>query len=633
LGASGLPKGTRNVKLYLDLETRSRVDLKKSNVYRYCEDPDFQFLMCWYAVDDGPLQVALDPHDIYNIPGLWDNTVEKIAHNAQFERICFSALKRNWFFELEEFEYLDPEPWTDTMALAGEHGHPRKLEELALALGGEKKDSAGTALITFFCKPNRKGQFNRPEDHPEKWQQFLEYGRQDVVVLREVAQALPGWPNEAERQAFLADQAINDTGIQVDTDLVKAAIEVGAQNAAEQTAEVTRLTGVDNPNSGPQMKAWLESMGVSMPNMQAETVTNLLAGELHPTVRRVLELRQELALVAGKKYQAALDRVNPDGRLRGSFAFFGAHTGRWSGRGVQLQNLPSATIKADEELGQDVDSEIQAAALDVLLGTQVDAHTLKALVRAMFIGPFTVVDYASIEARVLAWLASEEWALQAFRDGRDIYVETAERMGGMTRKEGKVAVLALGYNGGVNSLRAMGAEGEDYKLKKLVYQWRDANENIVAFWAELEGAFRRGDEWAGRIYVAKDEKDRQVVLPSGRAITYHNVGSRFETDQWGRRKQVITFTDPAKYPYKGTTYGGRLAENVTQAVARDVLSEALVRLQRYGRKVVGHVHDEILVEGLESVEDITKIMVESPTWADGLPLNAEGFTCPRYRKD
>lgn len=620
------------MKLYIDIETYSRVDLKKSNVYRYTEDDEFLILMAWYAIDDGPLQLALTAEEYYQIPGLWDDSVEKIAHNAAFERICFSALLRKWFGELEQFEYLDPEPWTDTMALAGEHGHPRKLEQLAVALGGEKKDGAGTALISFFCKPNRKGERNKPEDHPEKWQQFLDYGRQDVVVLREIEQSLPGWPNEAERQAFLADQAINDVGIQVDRDLVVAAINVGAANYLQQAAEVTRLTGVDNPNSGPQMMAWLRSQNVSMPNMQAETVTKLLEGDLSPTVRRVLELRQELALVAGKKYQAALDRINPDGRLRGSFAFFGAHTGRWSGRGVQLQNLPSATIKPPE--GEDVDVAIQAAALDVLMEEQVDAHTLKALVRAMFVGPFTVVDYASIEARVLAWLAGEEWALQAFRDGRDIYVETAERMGGMTRKEGKVAVLALGYNGGVNSLRAMGAEGEDAKLQKLVYQWRDANENIVGLWAQIEAAFKRGDTWAGeRLYVEKDGTDRRLVLPSGRAITYHNVGSRFETDQWGRRKQVITFTDPARFPFKGTTYGGRLAENVTQAVARDVLSEALVRLQRHGHKVVGHVHDEILVEGLTSVEDITKIMVQSPDWADGLPLNAEGFTCPRYRKD
>ena len=620
------------MKLYIDIETRSRVDLKKSNVYRYCEDPDFAFLMTWYAIDDGPLQLALTPEDTYNIPGLWDPAVEKIAHNAPFERICFSALKRNWFFELEEFEYLDPEHWTDTMALAGMHGHPRSLEQLAHAITGEKKDSAGTALITFFCKPNRQGKFNLPEDHPEKWQQFLEYGRQDVVVLREIERALPTWPNEAERNAYMTDQHINDTGIAVDMDLVRAAITVGGRNAEAQVAEFCEITGVDNPNSGPQVKAWFEEQGSPVPDLTKETVEALLKqAEPGTTIHRVLELRQELALVASKKYQAVVDRINPDNRLRGNYTFFGAHTGRWTGKGVQFQNLPSATIKPEE--GQDVDVAIQAAALDVLMDCDVDAHTLKALVRAMFVGPFTVVDYAAIEARVLAWLAGESWALRAFEAGRDIYVETAERMGGMTRKEGKVAVLALGYNGGVNSLRAMGAEGTDPQLKKLVYQWRDANENIVQMWQEMEAAFLVGDRAVGdHMYVDRDGSDRQIVLPSGRGITYHNVGTRWQDGPYGR-KRVITFTDPAKFPYKGTTYGGRLSENVTQAVARDILSEALVRLDSRGHKVVGHVHDEILVEGLSSVEDITKIMVEQPLWAEGLPLSAEGFTCPRYRKD
>jgi DNA polymerase len=612
--------------LYIDIETRSRVDLKKSNVYRYTEDPDFRLLMTWYAVDDGPLQVALTPEEVDAIPGLWDDSVEKVAHNAPFERICFSRQAG-----LPTGQYLSPEPWTDTMALAGEHGHPRKLEKLAVALGGEHKDSAGTLLINFFCKPNRKGEFNEPEDHPEKWQQFLDYGRQDVVVLRELHRKLPTWPNEAERRAYMADQVINDNGLQVDVDLARAAIKVGAKNADAQVAEVIELTGVENPNSNQQMLAWFREQGVDMPNMTKETVAAKLAEPQPKAVARVLELRQELALVAGKKYQAALDRVNSDNRLRGALTFFGAHTGRWTSQGVQVQNLPSATISAEE--GEDVDVNIQASVLDTLLGFDVDAHTLKALVRNMFTGPFTVVDYAAIAARVVAWLAGEEWALQAFRDKRDIYVETAERMGGMTRKEGKVAVLALGYNGGVNSLRAMGAEGEDAKLQKLVYQWRDANENIVAMWNEMQIAFMKGDRPVGEhMYVERDGNDRLIRLPSGRAITYHNVGTRYQDTQYGR-KLVITFTDPAYFPAKGTTYGGRLTENVTQAVARDILSEALVRLVERGHKVVGHVHDEILVEGLSSVEDITKIMVEQPTWADGLPLSAEGFTCPRYRKD
>jgi DNA polymerase len=626
-------------KLYIDIETKSRVDLKKSNVYRYTEDPEFAILMAGFAIDDEPVTVVTAEDDIFSIPGLWDDSVEKVAHNAPFERICFSEFLRRREGG-DAFTYLDPEHWTDTMALAGMHGHPRSLGQLAEAITGAKKDSAGTALITFFCKPNRKGEFNRPEDHPEKWQQFIDYCDQDVVVLREIEQTLPTWPNAAERAAYMTDQHINDNGIAVDVDLVQAAIAVGARNAEAQTYEFMQLTGVENPNSGPQVHEWLRSVNCPLPNLTKETVEDALAGDLTPTVRKVLELRQELALVAGKKYQAALDRINPDGRLRGSFTFFGAHTGRWTGKGVQLQNLPSATIEPPcgskcehPDHGTHVDTHIQAAAIDVLLDSDVDAHTLKALVRAMFVGPFTVVDYAAIEARVLAWLADEQWALEAFYAGRDLYVETAERMGGMTRKEGKVAVLALGYNGGVNSLRAMGAEGTDAKLKTIVYKWRDANENIVGLWQEMEAAFKVGDRAVGaHMYVDRDGTDRRIVLPSGRAITYHNVGSRYQDTAYGR-KQVITFTDPAKFPFKGTTYGGRLTENVTQAVARDILSEALVRLDTHGHKVVGHVHDEILVEGLSSVEDITKLMVQQPTWAEGLPLNAEGFTCPRYRKD
>lgn len=637
--------------LYLDIETYSTIDLKKSNVYRYVEDPEYLMLMCAWAIDDGPVRLALSYEEIDAIPGLWDPSVLKIAHNAAFERINFSRfhqLRDPWH---EPLQFLPPDDWDDTMALAGEHGYPQKLEALAEALGGEKKDTAGTRLISLFCKPNRKGVRNLPEDYPEEWKAFCRYCLQDVVTLRDVHQRMSGWPTGAERRAFLVDQHINDAGIKVDTEMALEAIRSAEANKAVQEAEIRELTGVDNPGSGPQMLAWLKSQGLVVDNLQAATVKSLLelpeyndidfimgtsdispAQGISPTVRRVLELRQELALVAAKKYGAALDRINSDGRLRGSFQFFGAHTGRWAGRGVQLQNLPSATIKPRGE--ESVDTAIAASVVDLHLGLGSDANTLKALVRAMFTGPFTVVDYAAIEARVVAWLAGEEWALQAFRDGRDIYVETAERMGGMTRKEGKVAVLALGYNGGVNSLRAMGAEGTDDKLQKLVYQWRDANENIVALWEQVGTAFRSGDAWAGeRLYIEKDGRDRRIVLPSGRAITYHGLKEYWKTNQYGNRVKQMAFQDPKRHPFYQDTYGGRLVENITQAVARDVLSEALVRLHDHGKTVVGHVHDEILVEGLESVEEVTRIMVEQPAWAEGLPLSAEGFTCPRYRKD
>jgi len=606
--------------LYVDIETFSSVDLRKANVYSYAADPQFQILMVAWAVDDGPVQIALNPREIDAIPGLFDPDVEKVAHHASFERICFSEyLRRN---DIPIPGFLDPAEWTCTMALAAEWGYPRSLSKLAVALGAEEKDEAGTRLINLFCKPNRKGERTMPRDKAADWEAFINYCIQDVATLRDVHKKLGGWPTEMERRVYLADQAINDRGILVDTELAECAIEAAELNKTTQTREVIELTGVENPGSNPQMLAWFDSQNFRMPNMQASTVTEKLEAEdTPPKVRRVLELRQELALVAAKKYTAALERVNEDGRLRGSFQFFGAHTGRWAGRGVQLQNLPSATMETE--------TDTHLAILDLKLGNGANAHDLKALVRAMFTGPFTVVDYAAIEARVISWLAGEEWALQAFRDGRDIYVETGQRMGGMSRKEGKVAVLALGYNGGVGSLRAMGAEGSDEHLQILVNQWRRANPAIVNLWREMEDAFRNGGTVGDYMSVEKDGADRLVRLPSGRAVVYHDLRARW-TEKWGKRVQVISFADANGG--RTDTYGGRLSENVTQAVARDILAEALVRLHDAGHDVVGHVHDEILVQG-GTVEEVSSIMTEVPAWAEGLPISAAGFQCARYRKD
>lgn len=616
-------------QLFIDLETFSDIDLRKSNAYRYTESDQFQILMAAYAIGGDPVQVVFGA-DIFDIPGLWDPSVEKIAHNAPFERIALSKFARCQH-ELNPGEYLDPEEWTDTQALAALAGYPQKLEKLAEALGGELKDSAGTLLINWFCKPDRKGQRRLPEDHPEKWAQFVEYCRQDVVTLRDVHRKLPTWPSEHERRVYLTDQRINDRGIQVDTVMAQAAIDAQEENKIGQFNEMVELTGLENPNSNVQLLGWLKGQGVGVANLQAATVTALLEDALPEPVERVLELRQELALVAAKKYQAALDRVNADGRLRGSFAYHGAHTGRWAGRGVQLQNLPSASLAEKDAPAEVVDRTIAAAVLDLYLGYGADAKTLKALVRPMFTGPFTVVDYSAIEARVVAWLAGEEWALQAFRDGRDIYVETAERMGGMTRKEGKVAVLALGYNGGTGSLRAMGADGSDEKLQYLVTQWRNANPAIVQFWADMQRAFRNGGQ-AGRITVEKDGADRLVRLPSGRAIVYHDLKERW-VEKWGNQVRQISFADPKPPYFRVDTYGGRLVENVTQAVARDVLAAALVSLDRNGYPVVGHVHDEVLVEGVYPVEEIAGVLNALPDWAAGLPIDAAGYICPRYRKD
>ena len=618
--------------IFCDIETRSRVDLKKSNVYRYAADPDFRILMLAYAADDGPVEVTTDPDEITRLLEAWvDSEVRIVAHNAAFERICFSAHLRNAGVELEG-RYLRPGRFDDTMPIAAEHGYPVSLEALAEWLDGEQKDKIGVHLINYFSKPTRAGDFRGPEADEERWAKFVEYCRQDVETLRSVWNALPGWPTVRERRAWLADQAVNDRGIRVDVALAEAAVDASDQNRMIQEIEFSTITGVSNPGSTTQLLSWFNETGLELPNVRAETVAStLLRDDLSDDHRRALELRRELALSASKKYIAALDRVDDDGRLRGSFQFFGAHTGRWAGRGVQLQNLPAASIKPT--FGESIDDAIAAEALDVTLGLGGDANTLKALVRSMFLGPFTVVDYSAIEARVLAWLAGEEWALEAFASGRDIYVETAKRMGNLTRKEGKVATLALGYGGGLGALRTMGAQGSDEYLKGLRDQWREANENIVALWDEVERKFWTGGSVGDLLSIVKDGDSRYITLPSGRSIGYHSVLRRWAMTDWGTKVPRLTFRDPRRGGARVETYGGRLTENITQAVARDVLSDALIALTDEGFDVVGHVHDEVLVEGESSVAEISKIMTTSSKWSAGLPLDAEGYQCPRYRKD
>jgi DNA polymerase len=604
--------------LFVDIETKSGTDLTESGVYRYVEDPDFEILMAAWSVDGGEVLAATGEDNIRNIPGLFNPSVVKVAHNAAFERVCFSRLAG-----LPSGTYLDPEQYHDTQAVAGERGYPQKLERLAVALGAEPKDPAGAALIRFFCMPKRGGGFNRPQDHPEKWAAFVSYCKQDVSTLIDVHNLLGDFPTAMERAVYLADQRINDRGIRVDLELARNAAAAAEDNQMTQELEVMNLTGVANPNSNPQMLAWLRSSGLSVPNMQAATVERLLSsGSLTYTQRRVLELRQELALVASKKYTTALASASGGDRLRGCFRFFGAHTGRWTGSGVQPQNLPREHL--------DSDAEVEAAILDLALGLGGEATTLKALVRPMFLVDGAVVDYAAIEARVLSWLAGEEWALEAFRVGRDIYVETAERMGGLTRFQGKVAVLALGYNGGTAALRRMGAEGDDAALQYLVTQWRRANPAVVEMWKTMEQAFWLGGKVGEHLRVERTRTgSRHIHLPSGRSIAYHEVTRSAVETEYGP-KMRIQFVDPRR-GFRTDTYGGKLSENVTQAVARDLLAEALVRLDAAGLAVVGHVHDEVLVEG-GSVDEVTKWMTQQPDWAAGLPLDGEGFWCGRYRK-
>lgn len=615
-----------NDVLWIDIETKSRADLRKVGVYRYVEDPDWAILMAAWAMNDDPVRVAFTLEDILAIPGLLDSAVVKVAHNATFERVNFSRAAG-----LPTGEYLPARDWRDTMIAAAEHGYPQSLDMLARSLHCAPKDSAGTSLIRLFSVPRStgklKGTFVQPEERPAEWADFAAYCVQDVETLREVGEKLPDIPTAAERRVWLANEAINDRGIQVDLRLAKRAMRAGKLNADEQVARIRELTGVDNPGSVQQMMAWARREGLNLPNMQKGTLEAALSGPLTPEQREVLELRQELALVAAKKYSAALASACEDGRLRGTLRFFGAHTGRWSGQGVQLQNLPRESLEDDDA--------VQAAVLDLAMGARVEPVTLKALVRPMFLGPLTVVDYSAIEARVIAWLAGEQWALDAFAAGRDIYVEVANRMGGLTRSQGKVATLALGYQGSIGSLRAMGAEGEDDELLALVRQWRSANTNIVRLWGRLDNALGSGGRIGDHLYVEREKGTMRIHLPSGRAITYHGVrwSERLVTLDDGRQllKRGWSYRDP-RTGKMIDTYGGRLSENATQAVARDLLAAALVRFEKRGYRVVGHVHDEVLVEGHHPVDEIASVMTELPPWAEGLPVDAAGFTCDRYKK-
>lgn len=607
--------------LFLDIETYCDQDVRKVGVYRYSEDPSFEILMCAWALGiDDEVKVAIGEDEISKIPGITDPAVTKIAHNAQFERVCFSRMF------LGHSEYLPVEEWYDTMAIAGEHGYPQGLAPLARALGADPKDSAGTRLINLFCKPYR-GKRVYPSDQPEKWRDFVEYCRQDVITMIDIYRRLPaGFPTTTELAVYRADQAVNDRGIRVDVTMAQRAVEAAAANAADASNEICQITGISNANSLPQMLDWLRGPGkLPIQDLRAETITKALTRKtLPPETRRVLELRQELALVASKKYTAALASVSGDGRLRGGFRFFGAHTGRWAGRGIQLHNLPRAQLESD--------LETNLAILDLYLGNGAPPPVLKALVRAMLVGPFTVVDYSAIEARVVSWLSGEEWVLEAFRRKRDIYVETAERMGGLTRFQGKVAVLALGYNGGTASLAAMGFEGSTEEAQVLVDKWRAANPNTVGLWKTLDKAFRLGGPVGNFLSVEVDGSDRAIRLPSGRAIVYHKCEFKWGTNRFGNRVIQMSYADPKRDGMRIGTYGGRLTENATQAVARDVLAEALVRLERSGYAVVGHVHDEILVEGRHPVDEVAAIMTKNPRWATGLPLDGEGFVTERYRK-
>ena len=431
----GAPWVTQDV-LWIDIETYSPVDLAKAGVYKYTEHPDWRILMCSWALNDDKVQRAEGHEAILEIPGLFDGQILKIAHNASFERINLSRLKRRGF--------LPPEQFFDTAALARTWGLPASLKDFALALGAEEKDEAGTRLINLFSKPNRKGERVTKEERPDDWVAFGAYCDQDVETMRDAAKMLGrGFPH-CECAVYEVDQRINDRGVRVDVELAQAAERCFKDNRAEALKEIAKIAGVDNGNSVAQLRAWLKSRGVDTEDLRKDTVKELLEDDLPDDVRRVLVLRQECAVSAAAKFTAAIRATNDDGRLRGTMQYFGASTGRFAGRLIQFQNLARDGFKA---AGGGYDTQAEEAAVGRLLeGGSIPSPELKKLIRPLLMGPFVVCDYSSIEPRVLAWLAGEQWMIDAFNNDEDIYVATAERMGGVEhgfdRQKGKVATLA-----------------------------------------------------------------------------------------------------------------------------------------------------------------------------------------------
>ena len=648
--------------LWIDIETYSPVDLAKAGVYKYTEHPDWRILMCSWALNDGPVQRAEGHEAILAIPGLFDRKTLKIAHNASFERINLSRLKSRG-----RGKFLPPEQFFDTAALARAWGLPASLKDFALAMGAEEKDEAGTRLINLFSKPNRKGEQITKEERPEDWAAFGAYCDQDVETMRDAAKMLGrGFPR-GEREVYEVDQRINDRGVRVDTALAEAAERCFKDNRAEALKEIEKIAGVDNGNSVAQLRTWLKGRGVDTEDLRKDTVKELLEGEIPDDVRRVLTLRQECAVSAAAKFTAAIRATNDDGRLRGTMQYFGASTGRFAGRLIQFQNLARDGFKKPGPDGG-YDTQAEGLAVDRLLsGGSVPSPELKKLIRPLLMGPFVVCDYSSIEPRVLAWLSGEQWMIDAFNNDEDIYVATAAKLGGpergFDRQHGKTCVLSCGYAGGVGAMLKMGGRNimpkgtpEDIlhkELRKIVTNWRDKSPAVRRFWSQLERIINTGGAVdTGLISIEVKGQDRYVWLPSKRPIVYRGLTRRWKQPldvdgtPLGPARLVPhvlnTGGDRARVPYK-PLHGGIITENIVQAVARDILVQALRNLEEAGWLVVTHIHDEVVCEipqdkrdlsEAELVAEVSEIMCRPPSWADDdLVIKAAGYTCQRYHKE
>ena len=651
--------------LSLDLETYSSVDLGKSSVYRYVESPDFDILLLGFSADGSPVQVVdlaqgeQIPPEI--IDALSDERVHKWAFNANFERVCLSEWMRRNSYPLHNehystpddpcMGYLDPVGWHCTMVWSAYLGLPLSLKDAGAALGLDKqKLTEGKDLIKYFCVPGKDGQRHLPADAPDKWNTFKAYNLRDVETEMSIQERLRKYPvPDTVWEQYHLDQQINDRGIAVDMTLVRSAIAIDERSHEELTAKLQELTMLENPNSVQQMKDWLADNGLETETLGKKQVTELLKTAPEP-LRSVLVLRQQLAKSSVKKYQAMEATVCADGRVRGCFQFYGARTGRWAGRNIQLQNLPQNKMP-DLEQARAIVRAGDYDAVRMLYDSTPDV--LSQLIRTAFVPrsghTFFVADFSAIEARVIAWLAGEDWRQQVFADGKDIYCASASQMFGVPvekhginghlRQKGKIAELALGYGGSVGALKAMGALEmglQEEELKPLVNAWRTANPMIVKLWWAVDDAVmtairvKSSTETHGISFTCQSGL-LFITLPSGRQLSY--VKPRIGKNQFGSPAATYMGLSAARQWGRLESYGPKFVENIVQAISRDVLCYAMQTLRCCS--IVAHVHDELIIEvdPRMSLEAVCEQMGRTPPWAPGLQLRADGYATDFYKKD
>lgn len=652
--------------LSIDIETRSSIEIGKAGLYRYAQSQDFEILLFAYQMDDDPVEI-IDLAQGEKIPqriveALQGEGVTKHAYNAAFEWYCLNTAG-----------YKTPlHQWRCTMAHGLYCGYPAGLDAIGKAIGlpqDRQKLATGKALIRYFCVPckptknNGNRRWNLPKHAPEKWELFKEYCKQDVTAENSILRRLDQYPVPAEEERlWQMDVKMNAFGVRVDEELTEGALYIDELSRQALMGEAMKITGIDNPNSTVQLMEWLEKNGTETDNLRKATVSDLLAGQPADNVKRMLEIRQQLGKTSVKKYEAIRNAKGGDGRVRGLTQYYGANrTGRWAGRLVQMQNLPRNYLGTLDEARKAVKRK-NYEGLRLIYGNVPD--TLSQLIRTAFIpsegNKFVVADFSAIEARVIAWLAREQWVNEVFATHGKIYEATASQMFHVPvekikkgnpeyslRQKGKVATLALGYQGGTSALIAMGALNmglTEEELPDIVHRWRNANRRIVDLWYSIEQAALKVMQTAqpqainGLIFALEGDLlygqcFLTVRLPSGRKLFYPKPF--LQENQFGKLALYYYSTGSNKKWGVESTYGGKMTENIVQAIARDCLAETLKRIDGKGLHVVFHVHDEVIIDAPReiTVDEICGLMAEPIPWAPGLILKGAGFEGQYYRKD